>query len=245
MRQPTQAVPGALYVVGTPLGNLGDISARAAEILGSVDIIACEDTRHSLPLLQHLGIRRPLVSLHEHNEAARTVQLVAEMRGGKSVACISDAGMPLVSDPGARLVRAARLAGLRVEVVPGPSAPITALAGSGFPADRFYFGGFLPVKQGQRRREVQAALEREVTSVFFESPHRLAATLQMVAEAEPERLLCVARELTKKFEEFRTGSAAELAGHYQRQPPRGEITLIFSGRELPRWFMREPEAPDS
>lgn len=235
---PQSATPGTLYVVGTPIGNLADITLRALGILSTVDLIACEDTRHSLPLLQHHGIRKPLLSLHEHNEAGRSHQVEAELRAGRSVALISDAGMPLVSDPGQRLLHHIRLAGLPYEVIPGPSAPVTALVGSGLPATEFFFGGFLPVKSGQRRRALESALAREETSAFFESPHRLIGTLEMLAEMAPERSVCVARELTKKFQEFRTVTAAESLAHYRAKPPKGEITLVIAGSELPRWMAR-------
>lgn len=227
--------PGTLYVIGTPIGNLADVTERARICLGLVDRIACEDTRHSGVLLQHLGVRKPLVSLHEHNEAGRSAELVGVLRAGGTVAYISDAGMPGVSDPGQRLVNACRREGLRVEVVPGPSAVLTALVGSGFPADAFMFAGFLPVKSGQRGRALEAALGREETTVFFESPHRIEGTLTMLAGLAPGRLICVARELTKKFEEFRRGTAEEVAAHFRKHPARGEICLVVSGTDLPKW----------
>ncbi len=236
-----QAEPGTLYLIGTPLGNLSDLSPRAVSLLGSVDLIACEDTRHSLPLLQRHGLRKPLVSLHGHNEASRTQQLIAELQAGKSVALVSDAGMPLVSDPGLRLLHGVRRAGLRHAVIPGPSAPITALVGSGLPATEFYFGGFLPVKGGQRRTQLERALAREETSVFFESPHRLLGTLELLAELAPDRLLCVAREMTKKFEEFHTAPAADCLAHFRQRTIKGEITLVLAGRQLPKWMTRTTE----
>lgn len=237
---PQSATPGTLYLVGTPIGNLADLTLRARGILATVDLIACEDTRHSLPLLQHHGIRKPLVSLHEHNEAGRSVQLLDDLRAGRSVAVISDAGMPLVSDPGQRLLHEIRRAGLPYEVIPGPSAPITALVGSGLPATSFFFGGFLPVKSGQRRRALENALAREETSVFFESPHRLLSTLTTLAELAPDRPVCVARELTKKFQEFHTAPASACLTRFQARPPKGEITLVMAGTDLPRWMTREP-----
>lgn len=226
---------GHLYLIATPIGNLRDITLRARDTLASVDLIACEDTRHSGVLLQHLEIRKPLVSLHEHNEAMRTAQFLTDLREGKSIAYISDAGMPGVSDPGARLVAACRLADLPVEVLPGPSAVLTALVGSGFPADAFYFGGFLPVKSGQRERALTAALEADETSVFFESPHRLHTTLELLTRLQPDRLICVARELTKKFEEYRRGPASQIAAHYTAHPAKGEICLLIAGLALPKW----------
>lgn len=230
-----QIEPGKLYIVATPIGNLGDLTERARECLAAVDVIACEDTRHSAVLLQHLGLRKSLISLHEHNEAARTVELVAYLQAGKSVAYISDAGHPGVSDPGQRLVSACLRAGVPLSVLPGPSAVLAALCGSGFPADAFFFGGFLPVKSGQRERALTRALERDETSVHFESPHRIDRTLEMLAAMAPERRICVARELTKKFEEFRRGTAVEIAAHYRHHPPKGEIVVVISGADLPRW----------
>lgn len=227
--------PGRLYIVATPIGNLGDITLRARDCLAGVDTIACEDTRHSGILLQHLGIRKPLLSIHEHNEASRSVQLIEELRAGRSAAYISDAGMPGVSDPGQRLVNACIRAGIPIEVLPGPCAVITALIGSGFPADAFFFGGFLPVKSGQRERALTRALERDETTVFYESPHRLGSTLALLATLAPHSRLCVARELTKKFEEFRRGTAREILAHYTAHPAKGEICLVLAGTDLPKW----------
>ena len=229
------ALPGHLYIVATPIGNLRDITLRARDTLATVDLIACEDTRHSGGLLAHLEIRKPLISLHQHNEAMRSAQLVEELQQGKSIAYISDAGMPGVSDPGQRLVVACRAADIPVEVLPGPSAVLTALIGSGFPADAFYFGGFLPVKSGQRERVLTAALDADETSVFFETPHRLETTLALLARIAPERLICVARELTKKFEEYRRGPARDVAAHYLAHPAKGEICLLVAGADLPKW----------
>jgi 16S rRNA (cytidine1402-2'-O)-methyltransferase len=219
-----------LYVVATPIGNLGDMTQRALEVLKSVDLIAAEDTRHSGNLLKHFEIRKPLVSYHEHNEAMRAAELVERLAAGENIALITDAGTPGLSDPGARLLRQCIERTLPYTVVPGPSAIATALAGSGFSLERFCFRGFLPVKSGQRERELRAAAEREETCVYFESPYRLTKTLAACAEIMPERKLCVARELTKKFEEFRRGTATELLAHYEAKPPRGEITLVISGK---------------
>jgi 16S rRNA (cytidine1402-2'-O)-methyltransferase len=218
-----------LYIVSTPIGNLGDITTRALEVLKAVELIAAEDTRHSLRLLQRYEIRKPMVSFHEHNEARRTQELVARLEQGAEIAVITDAGLPGISDPGARLVRACAELGLAYTIVPGPSAVLTALVGSGFAADRFYYGGFLPVKSGQRERELQKAVEREESSVFFESPYRLEKTLEVLARLAPQRPLCVARELTKQFEEYRRGHAAALREHYLAHPPKGEITFIVAG----------------
>jgi 16S rRNA (cytidine1402-2'-O)-methyltransferase len=217
-----------LYVVATPIGNLGDITVRALEVLKSVDVIAAEDTRHSGMLLKHFEIKKPLVSYHEHNEAMRTAQLVDRLAGDENVALITDAGTPALSDPGARLIRACIERGLPLTIIPGPSSILAALVGSGFSTERFYFGGFLPVKSGQRERELRAMAERGETTIFFESPYRLTKTLAVCTGIMPDRQLCVARELTKKFEEFRHGVASELLAHYEAHPPKGEIVLVIS-----------------
>jgi 16S rRNA (cytidine1402-2'-O)-methyltransferase len=220
-----------LYVVGTPIGNLNDITLRALEVLKSVDLIAAEDTRHSGNLLRHFEIRKPLVSYHEHNEAMRTAELSERLAAGENIALITDAGMPGVSDPGARLIGACIERGLPYTILPGASAILIALVGSGFPLDQFCYRGFLPPKSGGRERELRAAADREETTVFFESPHKIAKTLAACAEIMPERQLCVARELTKKFEEFRRGMAAELLAHYEAHPAKGEITLVVAARD--------------
>jgi 16S rRNA (cytidine1402-2'-O)-methyltransferase len=217
-----------LYVVATPIGNLGDITVRALEVLKSVDVVAAEDTRHSGMLLKHFEIKKPLVSYHEHNEAMRTAQLVDRLAGDENVALITDAGTPALSDPGARLIRACIERGLPLTIIPGPSSILAALVGSGFSTERFYFGGFLPVKSGQRERELRAMAERGETTIFFESPYRLTKTLAVCTDIMPDRQLCVARELTKKFEEFRHGIASELLAHYEAHPPKGEIVLVIS-----------------
>jgi 16S rRNA (cytidine1402-2'-O)-methyltransferase len=217
-----------LTVVPTPIGNLQDITLRALQTLRDTDLIAAEDTRRSAILLLHHNIKKPMVSLHEHNEETRTADLVEVIAGGKSVVLITDAGMPGISDPGFRLIRACRERGLAVDVLPGPSAVITALVGSGLPTNAFYFGGFVPVKSGRRRAELERAVSRPETSVYFESPHRLLKTLQVLAEVAPEANVCVARELTKRFEEYRRGSPAELCAHYESRAPKGEITLVIS-----------------
>ena len=217
-----------LYVVATPIGNLGDITLRAIETLKAVDLVAAEDTRHSGILLKHYQIEKPLISYHQHNEAMRTAQLIERLATGEKIALITDAGTPGVSDPGARLIRECIKRELPFTVIPGPSALPTALIGSGFSTERFFFGGFLPIKSGQRERELRAAAGREVTSVYFESPYRLIKTLKACAELLQDRQLCVARELTKKFEEFRRGTAAELLSHYEAHPPKGEIVLVIA-----------------
>ena len=218
-----------LYVVGTPIGNLDDITLRALAALKSADLIAAEDTRHSGNLLRHFEIRKPLVSYHEHNEAMRTAELAERLAAGETVALISDAGMPGLSDPGARLIRRCIADDLPFTIIPGVSAITTALVGSGFEMEHFCYRGFLPVKSGQRARELTAAAARAETTVFFESPYLINKTLAACAELMPERQLCVARELTKKFEEFRRGMAAELLAHYEAHPAKGEITLLIAG----------------
>ncbi len=218
-----------LFVVATPIGNLGDITLRAVEVLKSADVIAAEDTRHSGLLLKHLEIKKPFISYHEHNEAARTTELVERLGRGENVALITDAGMPGLSDPGVRLIRECIKRELPFTIIPGASSILTALLGSGFSTEKFSFRGFLPVKSGQRERALRAAAERDETAIFFESPYRLTKTLAACIDIIPERQLCVARELTKKFEEFRRGTASELLAHYQAHPPKGEIVLVISG----------------
>lgn len=220
-----------LYVVATPIGNLGDITLRALEILKDVDLVAAEDTRHSGILLKHYQIDKALISYHEHNEAMRTAQLVERLAAGEKIALITDAGTPALSDPGARLIRECIKRGLDFTIIPGPSSILTALVGSGFSAEKFFFGGFLPIKSGQRERELRSAAVREETSIYFESPYRVTKTLKASIDIFEDRQLCVARELTKKFEEFRLGTAAELLAHYEKHPPKGEIVLLISGRQ--------------
>ena len=216
-----------LFVVATPIGNLSDITLRALEVLKSVHLIAAEDTRHSGMLLKHFGIKKPLLSYHEHNEAMRTAQLVERLAAGENVALITDAGTPGLSDPGARLIRECIRRDLPFTMIPGASSILIALVGSGFSTENFSFRGFLPVKSGQRERELQAAAEGDETTIFFESPYRLTKTLKACMDIIPDRHLCVARELTKKFEEFRRGTARELFAHYEVHPPKGEIVLLI------------------
>lgn len=218
-----------LYVVATPIGNLGDITLRALEVLKGVDVVAAEDTRHSGLLLKHFEIKKPFVSYHEHNEAGRTAELVERLARGENVALITDAGMPSLSDPGIRLIRECISRELPFTILPGASSILTALTGSGFANDKFSFRGFLPVKSGQRERELRIAAEGEETTLFFESPYRLLKTLRTCSSIMPDRQLCIARELTKKFEEFRRGTAAELLRYYEAHPAKGEIVVIISG----------------
>lgn len=223
---------GTLYVVATPIGNLGDMVPRAVDILQSVDLIAAEDTRHSVRLLQHFGIRCPLVSCHEYNEARRSDELVGRMAGGLNVALISDAGTPLISDPGFPLVRAAHAAGITVSPVPGPCAAIAALSASGIASDRFSFEGFLPAKPGARRARLQALRDEPATHIFYEAPHRVEDTLADLRDLfGDERRVCVARELTKRYESVRTGTLAELCAAVAAVPEeiRGEFVLVVAG----------------
>lgn len=225
---------GGLYVVSTPIGNLGDISARALETLRAVDLICAEDTRHTRQLLAHFGIERPLQALHEHNEAAQAAALVTRMQAGERMALVSDAGTPLLSDPGFRLVRAAREAGLTVSPVPGASALLAALAVSGLPCDRFCFEGFLPAK-GAARRERLAVLASEArTLVCYESAHRISETLDdCVTVFGGERPAALARELTKLFETVLTGTLQDVRTRVQSDPDqrRGEFVLMIAGVE--------------
>lgn len=219
-----------LTLVPSPVGNLEDITLRALRLLREADLIAAEDTRHASILLKHHGISRPLISLHEHNEAQRSEQIAQRLAAGENIALLTDAGTPGISDPGYRVVQACLARGLEFTVLPGPTSILPALVGSGLPLHEFYFGGFLPVKSGRRRNTLAAALERRETSIFFESPHRIAKSLAVLAELAPERPVCVARELSKKFEEYWRGPAAELSARAEKQPPRGEICLLIAGQ---------------
>ncbi|MGH8250289.1 MAG: 16S rRNA (cytidine(1402)-2'-O)-methyltransferase [Steroidobacteraceae bacterium] len=226
------AQPGVLYVVATPIGNMGDISARAREILAAVGTVAAEDTRHTGLLLRELGLERPLVSLHEHNEGARAAELVGRLRAGESVALVSDAGTPLVSDPGYRLLRAALEAGIVVSPVPGPCAAIAALSAAGLPAERFCFEGFLPSRAIARRRRLGELAAETRTLVIYEAPHRIAACLaDLAAACGGSRSACVARELTKHFETFYRGSLGELAALAEGDANlrRGEAVILVEG----------------
>jgi 16S rRNA (cytidine1402-2'-O)-methyltransferase len=227
-----EAETGILYVVGTPIGNRGDLSPRALEVLQSVAAIVAEDTRHVQRLIADEGVRAERVSLNAHNEAERVPRLLERLRGGDSLALVSDAGMPSVSDPGGRLVEGAHADGLPVRTVPGPSAVTAALSVSGFPANRFVFEGFLPTKAEARRRRLQALARDERTVVLFESPRRIADLLAALAEAcGAERQAAVTRELTKRFETTRRGPLGELAAHFRDhdEEQRGEFTLCVAG----------------
>jgi len=222
-------VSGRLIVCPTPIGNLEDITLRALAALREADVVACEDTRRTRILLDRYGVSAKLVSYHEHNEGERSRELVARMRKGTVVALVSDAGMPLVSDPGFVLVRACVAAGLAVEVLPGPSAALAALVASALPADRWRFAGFLP----RRRRDLEQALSAPETLVAFESPQRVAHSLAVLAELDPDRQVAVCRELTKLHEEVVRGTAAELAARYGERAPRGEVALVVGAAPPP------------
>lgn len=221
---------GTLYLVATPIGNLEDITARALRVLREVDLVAAEDTRHTRRLLEHFGITATLVSLFEHNERSRSGMLVEKLRGGESVAIVTDAGSPGIADPGYPVVRAAVAEGLRVESVPGPSAVIAALQVSGLPTDAFAFVGFLPVKPGARRRALEELHERRETIVAFESPHRIERCLADLEAVWGERPMALARELTKVHEQVLRGSAREVRAALREDQKRGEIVLVLGGR---------------
>ena len=214
--------------VPTPIGNLADITLRALEILRTADLIACEDTRHSRRLLNHYDISRPLVSLHDHNEKRRSPELIAKAAAGSDIAVISDAGTPCLSDPGHRFLRACIENEVPYQVLPGPSAITTALVSSGFPPHPFTFGGFLPYKKGKRQRELEAALQRDHTSVYFESPHRIISTLELLVTLNDKAKVCITKELTKKFENIYGGSPPELLGLLSDRSPRGELVLLIN-----------------
>lgn len=230
----TPSEGGTLYVVSTPIGNLGDLTYRAVETLRQVSLILCEDTRHSRGLLDHYGITTPVASLHEHNEARETGRILERLGAGDSLALISDAGTPLLSDPGARLVHAAIDAGYEVTPIPGASALLSALVGGGLPADRFTFVGFLARKGKERAAQLALLSELSHTGVLYESPNRVGDTLDDLAtvmgESASSRRAVVARELTKRFEEFRRGTVSELATAFRDTPPRGEVVIVLEGR---------------
>lgn len=219
----------SLFLVATPIGNLEDVTLRALRVLGEATLVLAEDTRHTRILLDRHGLSARPLSLHAHNEASRVGRVLEALGSGADVALVTDAGTPLVSDPGARIVAAALEAGHDVVPVPGASAPIAALTASGLPAERFSFEGFLPRRHGERRARLEALRDRDETLVFFESPRRLAGTLTELVEVFGDRRACVARELTKIHEELARGTLAELAQRYA-EGARGEVTLVVSGR---------------
>jgi 16S rRNA (cytidine1402-2'-O)-methyltransferase len=226
--------PGTLYIVATPLGNLGDLSPRAAELLRQIPVVAAEDTRRTRGLLSHLGASPTLLSFHAHSGSHRAENLLEILRAGRDVALVSDAGTPTVSDPGADLVAQARAAGCSVVPIPGASAVAAALSASGFSADRYLFLGFIPRKGRERMRLLTRAAAEEWSSVLFEAPPRLVALLEdLISLAGPDRPVIVARELTKLHEEIRGGTLEELAEYYSAAPPKGELTVILQGTGTP------------
>jgi len=235
-------VAGTLYVVATPLGNLGDLSPRAADTLKRVAAVAAEDTRHSKPLLHHAGSHAELISFHEHSSDRALARILRILAEGRDVALITDAGTPAISDPGVALVAAARERAIQVVTIPGPNAVAASVSVSGIPGDRYLFLGFLPRKGSDRRRFLLTAAHSEWTVVIFEAPNRITQLLADLAEVcGPERLVAVSRELTKVFEETRAGTLRELSDHYAEAPARGEVTVVLSGTGKQRV---EEQAPD-
>lgn len=230
---------GVLYVVATPIGNLEDITARALRVLREVDVVACEDTRRTRALLTHFEIHTPTVSYYEHNKLARGPQLLRQLADGRSIALVSDAGTPGISDPGMLLVREARAAGVTVVPVPGPSAVVTALSAAGVPADRFVFDGFLPVKPGRRINRLKALRDLEVTVVVYESPHRILAAMEAIGEVFGDEPVVVARELTKQFEEIVADTPAAHLERLGSGSARGEFVIV-----IPSVKARRPAGDD-
>lgn len=227
---------GTLYVVATPIGNLADLSVRAQQVLSSVDVIACEDTRHTQRLLQHLGLRKALLSVHDHNERDRIEQVASQLSQGRNMALVSDAGTPLISDPGYPLVQALRELGHNVVPIPGPSAIITALSAAGLPTDRFLFEGFMPHKASGRRERLAPLAQETATIVFYESKHRIIETLTLMEECfGPDRLACVARELTKAFETFYHGTLGNIRTQLlaDADQQKGEFVVMVAGNPEP------------
>ncbi len=222
--------PGKLYIVATPIGNLKDITYRAIEVLKAVDIIGVEDTRHSGPLLKHYQIGTPTISFFEHNEQKRTEEFLEKLASGQSIAIISDAGTPAISDPGYRLISEAVNNNFTVVPLPGASSVLTALVGSGFPTDRFVFEGFLPKKKGRQTRLLEWQNEQR-TIIFFESPHRIIRTLEDCRDYLGDRELAIGREMTKMYEEFHRGTAAGLLKYFQQEKPRGEFVVVIKNKK--------------
>jgi 16S rRNA (cytidine1402-2'-O)-methyltransferase len=219
---------GILYIVATPIGNLADITFRAIEVLKSADVIACEDTRHSRVLLDHYGVRKPVVSYHDFSEKRRAPELLEKIKNGSKIALISDAGTPGIADPGFRLIKGAIDAGIRIESIPGPCAFLAALAISGLPTDRFVFEGFLPVKSGQKRTKLLSLKEEDRTVIFYESPHRILKTLELIREVLGDIHIVVARELTKKFEEIVRDKVSRALQHFSGKKILGEFVILFN-----------------
>lgn len=233
-----------LYLVATPIGNLSDITLRALETLKTCDYILCEDTRHSLILLKHYSIHKPLKSYHKFNEASQTEGILNDLRNGKQLALISDAGTPGISDPGQDLVKQCIEQGIEVTAIPGPCAAIQALSCSGLLTNRFQFFGFLGRKEGELKKELQQILSYPGTTICYESPNRLISLLELIEAIDPHRQLVIARELTKKFEELIRGTATELLNHWKDSTPKGEIVVLFSEsvqKEFQDWEHLSPE----
>ncbi|MCK5127401.1 MAG: 16S rRNA (cytidine(1402)-2'-O)-methyltransferase [candidate division Zixibacteria bacterium] len=222
---------GTLYLIPTPVGNLKDITHRALETLEAVDLIACEDTRHSGQLLAHFGIKKKKISYFEHNESARVPRIIEMLQDGQSIAVISDGGSPGLSDPAYRIVSAAVEEGIRVEALPGATAAIPALTASGLPTDRFFFEGFLPVKSGKRKTRLQKLAEFPHTIIIYESVHRIKKSLNAIAEVFGNRQICVAREISKMYEEYTRGTAIEVALEYESKTAKGEFVIIIAGNK--------------
>lgn len=219
---------GTLYVCATPIGNLGDITLRVIEVLRGVDIIAAEDTRHSRKLLEHFGIETPLTSYHQHNEKGKSQELVRRLQAGETIALISDAGMPGISDPGYEVIRVCLEEKVPIDVLPGPNAGITALVLSGLPSEHFLFHGFLPSTQNARKRELERYAQLPFTQIFYEAPHRLVDTLANILEIFGDREAAVVRELTKIHQTVHRGPLTKLLAEFQATPPRGEICLLLA-----------------
>ncbi|MGB8699410.1 MAG: 16S rRNA (cytidine(1402)-2'-O)-methyltransferase [Thermosynechococcaceae cyanobacterium] len=237
-----ETTSGTLYVVGTPIGNLEDMTFRAVRTLQAVDAIAAEDTRHTGKLLQHFQIQTPQISCHQHNWPSRLPDLLERLRAGQHIALVTDAGMPGISDPGVEVIQACIQADIPVVPIPGPTAAITALSASGLPTDRFCFEGFLPAKGAMRRDRLLALQPETRTLILYEAPHRLRQTLQDLSEVlGPERSIVVSRELTKRYETFWRGSLAEAIAYFTTEDPRGEFTLVVAGF-VPQTTVASPEA---
>lgn len=236
-------MPGKLTLVGTPIGNLGDFSPRAAQVLGEADFIAAEDTRVTLRLLNHFGIKKPLISYFEHNKLRRGEEIAARLLAGESCALVTDAGMPAISDPGADLVVLCAERGIEVTAVPGPCAAVTALALSGLDTGRFCFEGFLSVRKKSRAEHLEAVREEARTLIFYEAPHKLLATLRDLLRVFGDRRIALVREMTKLHEEVKRTTLAQAVEYYTENPPRGEFVLVVEGRREPA--PPKPEAEDA
>jgi 16S rRNA (cytidine1402-2'-O)-methyltransferase len=238
----TPSPPVGLQVVGTPIGNLEDVTLRALRILGEADLIAAEDTRRTRKLLTHYDIHTPLISYHEHNKHAKTPGLIEKLKGGAVVALVSDAGMPGISDPGHDLIKSAIEQNIPISIVPGPSSISSALVLSGLTTDEFHFAGFLPRKKGERTRRLISLLECDATLVLFEAPNRVLSLLEAIAEITPQRHVAVARELTKKFEQVVRASASEAVAYFSEHEPRGEFVVVVEACGEAGEIIQKPEA---